>query len=307
MISRKSARKISEAYVSEFSSYSRSGYGNSIYKIKTSSLYDFLFDNDYSAWFCNKVKKLSSSSSTTRSLKEFFMQIHTGETLASGTEGWSWQQREKLGQRYLQNIAEDILNKLILKQENGISDVNKIQRSIDELLRQLELDGYVYRDLKLLAPQDDILDLENEVNLLEVLFARLNLANKQTAFHHLKLSEEHYLEGRWDNAIGDVRKFLESTLQEIAAAYSQRIKSANLPENIYTRPVKVRVYLENENLLEEKEGKALAEVYGLLSNTGSHPYMAQNDQARLMRNLAYTFSQFALLRYEGALAKANSA
>jgi hypothetical protein len=65
--------------------------------------------------------------------------------------------------------------------------------------------------------------------------------------------------------------------------------------------VEVRDYLERENLLEAKEKKALAEVYGLLSNTGGHPYIAEKDQARLMRHLALTFTQFILLRLQGSL------
>jgi hypothetical protein len=49
--------------------------------------------------------------------------------------------------------------------------------------------------------------------------------------------------------------------------------------------------------------EALAKVYGLLSHTGGHPYMAQNDQARLLRHLALTFSQFAMLRLRGKRSK----
>jgi hypothetical protein len=32
-----------------------------------------------------------------------------------------------------------------------------------------------------------------------------------------------------------------------------------------------------------------------------HPFIARQDQARLMRNLSLTFSQFVLLRLEGAI------
>ncbi|MCZ6777144.1 MAG: hypothetical protein O7D34_11925 [Ignavibacteria bacterium] len=75
----------------------------------------------------------------------------------------------------------------------------------------------------------------------------------------------------------------------------------NLPESTYSRPVQVRDYLEKEGLLETKEKEALASVYGLLSETGGHPYMAQNEQARLLRHLPLTFSEFAMLRLQGCL------
>ena len=63
----------------------------------------------------------------------------------------------------------------------------------------------------------------------------------------------------------------------------------------------VRDYLEREGLLETKEKKELAEVYGLLSNVGSHPYIAGKDQARLLRQQALLLSQFVMLRYQGYL------
>ena len=37
------------------------------------------------------------------------MKLHTGESLVKKTPDWTWQQREKLGQRYLRDLAEDIL------------------------------------------------------------------------------------------------------------------------------------------------------------------------------------------------------
>ena len=52
-------------------------------------------------------------------------------------------------------------------------------------------------------------------------------------------------------------------------------------------------------ILEKKEKEAIAKVYGLLSDTGSHPYIADRDQARLMRHLSLTFSQ--LTRFQNAL------
>ena len=63
----------------------------------------------------------------------------------------------------------------------------------------------------------------------------------------------------------------------------------------------MRNYLEEEGLLETKEKEAVAKIYGLLSNTGGHPYMASNDQARLLRQLALTLSHFVMLRFDGYL------
>ena len=44
-----------------------------------------------------------------------------------------------------------------------------------------------------------------------------------------------------------------------------------------------------------------ASVCGLLSHAGGHPYMAQSEQARLLRHLVLTFSQFVMLRFKSKL------
>ncbi len=63
----------------------------------------------------------------------------------------------------------------------------------------------------------------------------------------------------------------------------------------------VRNYLESEGVLETKEKNAIAKIYGLLSKTGGHPYMAASDQARLLRQLSLTLAQFVMLRLQGSL------
>jgi hypothetical protein len=149
--------------------------------------------------------------------------------------------------------------------------------------------------------ESDVLETKEEMGILQSLYTNLQLGDKDTAFHHLKLSEEHYLAHRWDDSISNSRKLLECVLRDIAILFSQKVKNISLSESIYSRPVQVRDYLSKEGLLEVKEKEAVASVYGLLSETGSHPYMAQNDQARLLRHLALTFSQFVMLRLQGQL------
>lgn len=171
--------------------------------------------------------------------------------------------------------------------------------------KNLELDGYIYENSKLLIPESDILDVEEEKGVLEQLFNSLGLQNKEIIFHHLNLSEEHYINSKWDDSISNSRKFLEGVLQEAASKHSSQIKSTSLPDSIYSKPVRVREYLEKEELMEGKEIAALTSVYGLLSETGGHPYMAQNDQARLLRHLSLTFAQFVMLRLQGSLRKSS--
>jgi len=313
MISRKTTVTLSDAIVKIFSRAYDHPIGSgpvrrhvSLYEVKVDELYDYLFENNYEAWFCNLAKTTKHRSeeynSATRELKELIMKLHTGEAIAHLTPKWTWEQRQQLGQKHLENLAEDLLNTW----HSTWSELTKYYRPISEekitlLIRNLELDGYIYSNKKLLSPEKDVLNVEQETSLLKNLYTSLGLSNSDVAFHHLTLSEEHYVSEKWDDSISNSRKYFECVLQEVAAQHSQIFKNAALPEEVIERPIQVRAYLEKENLLEKKEIEAVAKIYGLLSHTGNHPYMAKKDQARLLRNLSLTFSQFVLLRLQGIL------
>lgn len=235
--------------------------------------YDYLFVNNYPPWLCNKTTRLINKE---RQVKELIMKLHTGETQYEATNSWTWDQRKQLGQKYIYNLAEDVL--ISYYKEFGSYQKKKIESEIKSLISNLELDGYIFHNNRLLMPETDVLEIKEEIGLLETLYSSLNLENKDLSFHHLKQSEEHYLAKKWDDCISNSRKFLESVLREIASAHSKRYKKVSLKDSVYESPVKVRDYLEMENLLEIKEKEAIAKIYGLLSNTGSHPYMASNDQ-----------------------------
>ncbi len=296
MISRSTARGIAEAYVATFGSLGYLEPGD-IFELPadTDGLYDFLFDNEYPTWVCNDAKKAASHGGAS-GVKDFIMKLHTGESGARATSNWTWEQRRKLGQKHLENLAEDILQYSSKRAEDTS---RSLPVELADLKRNLELDGYFYVEHRLIAPERDVLDVQEEAGVLQSLYLELGLENKETASHHLKLTEEHYLAGKWDDSIANARKFLECVAQEVAASHSKRVKGAPLAQSVYSWPAKVRDYLEQEELLETKEKEALASVYGLLSHTGGHPYMAQNEQARLLRHLALTFSQFVMLRLRG--------
>jgi hypothetical protein len=250
----------------------------------------------------NIIEKVSESQMK-RTFAEIVMKLHTGETIVQATEGWKWEDREKLGNRLLQNLAEDILQYRV-QHAGGYGDQEEAELT-SQLISSLELDGYLFRNNRLLFSEAAVLDTEEEGSVLIHLMQQLKLPDIQTPTHHLSLSVKHYQDRLWDDCIGNARKVLESVLSQVASVHSAAIQNSPLPQTKLDRPVDVRDYLERMNLLESKEKKALAEVYGLLSNTGGHPYIAEKDQARLMRHLALTFTQFALLRLQGALTAAG--
>ena len=299
MLGRKTTRILAECYHSVFSGrrtvsnpYGRS---SSSYYLKKDALYDYLFERDYEAWLLNAIKGLIGRE---RDLKEFVMRLHTGETVANVTPDWSWEQRSKLGQRLLTDLAEDIL---VYIANLGARETSDVASEASQLVSQLELDGYLFRDQRLYYTEAAVLDTEHEQGILQKLIGDLRLDNEQVMTHHLELSESHYVEGKWDDSIANSRKFLESVLQEAAAKYHLFKTGQPIASSTYSRPAAVRDYMCTSGLIEPKEKEAITKVYGLLSETGGHPYIAEEDQARLMRHLALTFAQFALLRLQGAL------
>jgi hypothetical protein len=292
MISRKTAMTIAEFYASKFSGRSSSNSTATVYK---DGLYDFLYENNYAAYFCNAAR----INRWPRDLKNWVLKLHTGETLVNATQNWSWQERERLGQRYLKDLAESILNWYAEGRDQW--NQKRYDPLRDELLRRLELDGYVLRDATLRFTGGDVLNVEEERTLLHHLHTSLALPDQDQTFQFLQLAEEHFIAGRWSDCIGNSRKFFEAILSQIAATYSQRKLGTPLGSAVSSRRADVRRFLEDKGLVEKKEREAIDKVYGLLSHTGGHPYMAEDDQARLLRQLSLVLTQFALLRLEGAL------
>lgn len=262
----------------------------------SNKLYDFLYALDYDAWFCNLIKA-QRDALTSRPLKDFILKLHTGESLAAASSSWSWEERAKLGQRYIRDLAEDILQGWETQVNAFFKDA--AAEKAEALLRQLELDGHILQNGRLLAPERDVINVEQEAGLLTGLYTDLELDDPKTAFHHLDQSEARYIEGNWDDSISNSRKYLESVIRAVASAHHMATRSAPLADATKESPAECRKYLHECGLIEKKELDAIAKVYGLLSHTGAHPYMAEQDQARLMRHLALTFCQFVLVRFRG--------
>lgn len=296
MISRSTSVAIASAYTDRFSHTSRNSRGGTTEEVYRDQVYDFFYEQEYEAWFCN----LARAPLRVRSLKDWFLKIHTGESFVEATKNWPWDRREKLGQQYLCDLARDHLRWYdSVKFDSFMKE--HYSKPATLLMRRLELDGYMYKDGELLQQQEDILNVEQEKSILEKLFESAKLGRSQDAFEFLRLTEEHFIAGRWSDSISNVRKFFELTLQEGARALASA-KGLPLNDAVLARPVEVRQFLEREGLFERKERESLDKVYGLLSETGAHPYMAESDQARLLRQLSLTLAQFALLRLVSALA-----
>jgi hypothetical protein len=300
MISRRTTKYLAELYVQWFRhSHGRSQNRGYFYSIVGDEFYDFLFEHEYDDWFCT-LGRTTSSGTNTRQLIDFILGLHTGETLKQVAPDGTGPQQTSLGQDLLTKLAGDILKHI--EKNSSTYPPAYLQSQIADLMSSLQLDGYKYQDSRLLISESEVFDTQDSTDILSTLYKELDLDNSEIAFNHLKLSEEAFLAKRWGDCISNSRNLLETVLREVAASHSVTFDNTKLDRKTYETPVLVRQYLENIKLIEENEKKTLAEVYGLLSNTGSHPYMAQQDQARLLRHVSLLLSEFIMLRYQGELA-----
>jgi hypothetical protein len=306
MISRKSTKLIGEIYAGHFTTPATLVFGP---KFRAREFYDFLYEREYDTGFLYIVEQWGSAGVL---LTDGIKRIHTGQSLSQIAASWDPKLREQWGQTLLRKLAGDVIQLFsTMTPPSRPKDVydevlSDYQRSIfesfrrpfdmvEQLKKQLELDGYFYRDGTLFASDTSVVHEKEEQGILELLIDKLKLTDKPIIIKHLALSEEHYLTGKWGDSISNSRHFLEAILQSIAIALHGKLA---IVTPVPDRPVLVRNFLQTNGLIDESEKEALSKVYGLISHTGGHPNMAEKDQARLMRHLSLTFSQYALLTFE---------
>lgn len=302
MISRRAARLIAEVYTLAFSKVTggrtnAGPYRN--FRILNDELRDFLYDEEYADWILY-ILNVGTNVTNERILKDRIMAFHTGEVFTWFKNPYtdvSLELRSTTGQIFLHGFAQSIFR---LNEVEKQSD--EVCQLLNKLKARLELDGYVYSKGKLYPSEASVIDEQEEHSYLENLIDESNLADPDVMKHHLKLSEEHYVDGKYDDSISNSRKILDAILAQVASAIYLKVNNNPIPPQMLRNATDIRLFLERQNIVTRVEREALDKNYGALSATGGHPYIAEKDQARLMRHLALTFSQFVLLRYQGFLA-----
>jgi len=166
MIGRKATKRLAEFAVQMFSR--PTGQGRTY--IPHGSVYDFAFEHDFDKHFCNAAEDRAAGSPDGRGLSEFIMQIHTGESVKRMRPKEPPVALEAEGQGYLRHLAEALL----LTSEGSLSNTEAMHLVVAlnlpdrrmALVRALELDGYVFRDGKLLHTESSIVDIEQQHSAL---------------------------------------------------------------------------------------------------------------------------------------------
>jgi len=295
MIGRKVAKRLAEVYRKRFLRVTRDRtYGrDDHYSVDGKEFHDFLYERDYEPWLLEIADSLNYSKP--RDLEEFVMGLQTGRSLALVTRDWTIPERQDFGQRILVRFAEDILREAHEPTTYAHERESRIEVR-EALLLPLELDGYIYRSGKLYQSDKNVLNEEQEANLLLELINVVRLDNALVMDHHLKMSETQYLDGHWWDSIGNARAFFEEVLKQVAIKYSREHPGDPIDDN--PKAVDVRLYLEKVGLFSHSEIMAIKEVYALLSESGNHPHISEQDQARMMRNLSLTLSSLPCSRHK---------
>ena len=108
---------------------------------------------------------------------------------------------------------------------------------------------------------------------------------------------EHFENSKWEDSIHNSRKLYEIVLKECAKYYSKNIAKDN--QNLSNaKPVEVRLYLEKNKYFSEDESNIIQYYYKYLSNIGSHPKLALEEQADFSRVMSINTILYAINRLE---------
>jgi len=179
-------------------------------------------------------------------------------------------------QYYFSELVEDCLH----FQSFGPSypDDTAYQQSLLKVEKSLKLDGYILDNGKLIPIIEGVV-VEEETSL-EI---NLNKLGLNVVLHHLNLSKQHYIDGKWDSANGQTRKALEQltlkTAEKIASKYGEVIPTRYASPN----PNDVRKYLRDKGFLNDKEFELLKSFYGYASVAGGNPGLSTETDERLRR------------------------
>lgn len=293
VIGRQSVLDLAACYLRAFGRTCTAGYAPPIIGVDCDALRDYLFVKGYEEDFISAATFLPHPDA----LKRFIMALHGGSGIGSSDLG-VYAPVNLDGNAVLLQLAADMLS----SPPERTHRIEWFSEYIRRLQSSLELDGFMLHAGNLVASEDSVLDEEEVKGCLERAIEDLGFAKQPTGLHHLKQAEVDYLADRWDDSISQSRKFHEYVMQEVAATHHAHAHDSPLDPAVYDAPGQVRKYLRDAGLLNHKECAAFGALFSLFSETGSHPYVAEATQARLMWRLALTLSDFMLARLGGYLA-----
>ncbi|MBQ9023907.1 MAG: hypothetical protein IJ105_01645 [Bacilli bacterium] len=244
-------------------------------RISEDLLRNFLFEFNIDGFTINKICKCYYNKSD---LKKQILDMHTGY-FYNKTEYNSF---VSLGQKDIKGIAIGILYK-------------KLQpESLNSLENLLRIDGYIYEKEKIYEINTDV---DDKANIIKNQFYKFGFNNQEEFDTFYANMNEHFENSKWEDSIHNSRKLYEIVLKECAIYYSKNIAKDNIDLS-NAKPVDIRLYLEKNNYFSEDESNIIQYYYKYLSNIGSHPKLALEEQADFSRVMSINTILYAINRLD---------
>jgi hypothetical protein len=193
--------------------------------------------------------------------------------------------REEQRFRTLENLAEYLLVK---------AAEFRLQGETQTLVRRLEIDGYEFRNGKLIPRDTTPVDVNAEGDALTQLIKQCALPNEQIVLYHYGKADEVYAAGHDESTLGEWRKFLEAILRDIAESTVPH--RSDVKKNTGTMKDVLDYLLDVGFFDKDERTGSYGAIYGFFS-AGTKPGIVPRDNAKAARILALTFSQLLLKKY----------
>lgn len=172
----------------------------------------------------------------------------------------------------------------------GIRDAIAYNR----LRRELELEGYLWRDGRLLRLEENVLDPEEEGDALTRLYLELGLPHHEQVLQDVEACHEHYVEGRWGDCLKHARDVYETVTLETVRHLDPNVGNRRLqPREVRDRLLRLQVLSRDE--------KAFTDNMYFLLCAGGHPNQLEQVTARIRRLQALAETHMILLKLEARL------
>lgn len=298
-VSRRTALVVAKAYSRAFTRTVLTRTYQEEQRINSDALHDYLFNEDYPP----KLVSIFAGFWQPRKMEEFIMYLQEGQSVQHFAPASDDYARKLIGHETLRLLGGTILRFMeqVMK-EAPLETVKDVQEYYDSLLRLFELDGFQFLEGRLIPMESDSKPAEEERKGIQVLYAALSLPNEVLLKTDLQTAEEHYLNGKWDDCVSNVRQVLELVLKDVARDTVTKLGYPPISDVDLKKPVMVRNHLEKNGLLGKDEMQTINSSYGFMSGVGSHPALGRQDQARLMRRMGMLLAEFVLIRYKEKLA-----
>jgi hypothetical protein len=163
----------------------------------------------------------------------------------------------------------------------------------EELLASLQIDGFEFVAGKLIPATFSGIDLAREDDFLIGAIRNLKLDNMKVILNHHDEADKAYANQSWGPASSETRNFFIAVLRGLRARATQ----LGAPEWSSDNDKDLILNFKTIGILQEHETEVLEKLRVLLSYSGPHVGIQEQDRARLTRLLILGQAQWLLLRF----------